>query len=53
MQLRRLGLLITPITDHDRLLMMGVIRYVREKGGWEISKRDGAPGLQWLTDAHW
>jgi len=47
MSLRRLGILIPPITDHDRDMMVGVLKYIRDFGGWEAATRNSNPFLPW------
>lgn len=55
---RRLGMLISSIDenwqrimpqfdDNCQRIMRGVVRYVREHGGWEIATHDAVPSIPW------
>jgi len=53
MAVKRLGMIISPISDTDRGIMRGVVRYVQDHGGWEIETREAVPALPWGALARW
>ena len=49
MQRRKLGVYIPRMDDNCQRIMRGVVRYLHEQGGWELTTHEAMPWMPWET----